>query len=305
MNWRKLGQVFSPEDCPKGFSHATVPIAIKLTESTFKIIYSSRDEYSRSVPFSLVFDVEKLQIIETDNEPFLSLGETGSFDDCGVMPTCCVSNGSQIYLYYIGWNQGKNVPFRNSIGVAVSEDGGTTFRKAFAGPVLDRSIFDPVFVASCDIFKKDNNLLMYYLSGIKWEQKNNGFRHYYHIKIAQSQDFITWKREGRIAIDFKDPDEYAISVPRVVLWKGGEYRMFYSYRGGALNEYYQIGCAKSNDLIEWLRVDEEVNLSVSVKGWDSEMLCYPFIFAHNEQVYMLYNGNGYGKTGFGLAILVE
>ena len=37
--------------------------------------------------------------------------------------------------------------------------------------------------------------------------------------------------------------------------------------------------------------------------WDSEMICYPYVFEHKDDLYMLYNGNDYGKTGFGLAVL--
>jgi hypothetical protein len=33
------------------------------------------------------------------------------------------------------------------------------------------------------------------------------------------------------------------------------------------------------------------------------MICYPAVFELNGNTYMLYNGNGYGKTGFGIAIL--
>jgi hypothetical protein len=32
------------------------------------------------------------------------------------------------------------------------------------------------------------------------------------------------------------------------------------------------------------------------------MIEYPFVLRHKNEIYMLYNGNGYGKTGFGLAI---
>ena len=33
------------------------------------------------------------------------------------------------------------------------------------------------------------------------------------------------------------------------------------------------------------------------------MVCYPYVFDHAGNRYMLYNGNGYGRTGFGMAIL--
>ena len=49
---------------------------------------------------------------------------------------------------------------------------------------------------------------------------------------------------------------------------------------------------------------QEENLNnLSKTGWDSEMICYPYVFDRKGERYMLYNGNGYGKTGFGLAVL--
>jgi hypothetical protein len=44
---------------------------------------------------------------------------------------------------------------------------------------------------------------------------------------------------------------------------------------------------------------------VSEEGWDSEMMCYPYVFDHKGERYMLYNGNGYGKSGFGIAKLIS
>jgi len=35
------------------------------------------------------------------------------------------------------------------------------------------------------------------------------------------------------------------------------------------------------------------------------MIEYPYVFYHKEKRYMLYNGNGFGKTGFGLAVFSE
>ena len=35
------------------------------------------------------------------------------------------------------------------------------------------------------------------------------------------------------------------------------------------------------------------------------MLCYPALVNYGDRVYMFYNGNDYGKTGFGYAELVE
>jgi len=77
--------------------------------------------------------------------------------------------------------------------------------------------------------------------------------------------------------------------------------MWYCYRGGT--DMYRAGCAESKDGIDWERKDAEAGIDVSESGWDSEMICYPCVFEHKGQRYMLYNGNDYGRTGFGLAIL--
>ena len=69
---------------------------------------------------------------------------------------------------------------------------------------------------------------------------------------------------------------------------------------------YRIRYAKSRDGVTWERKPVEfVGLDVSSSGWDSEMVCYPHVFDHKGKRYMLYNGNGYGRTGFGLAVLEE
>ena len=75
--------------------------------------------------------------------------------------------------------------------------------------------------------------------------------------------------------------------------------MWYSYRG----KKYRIGYAESKDGKRWNRLDHLAGISPSKNGWDSEMIEYPFVFNHNGSRYMLYNGNGFGASGFGLAIL--
>jgi predicted GH43/DUF377 family glycosyl hydrolase len=64
---------------------------------------------------------------------------------------------------------------------------------------------------------------------------------------------------------------------------------------------YRIGYAYSHDLINWIRDDNNVGISYSETGWDSEMHHYPHVFELDGNYYMLYNGNDFGKYGFGLA----
>jgi hypothetical protein len=75
--------------------------------------------------------------------------------------------------------------------------------------------------------------------------------------------------------------------------------MWYACRG----ETYRIGYAESADGLSWKRHDAQAGIDVSEEGWDSEMIAYPWVFDHGGRRYMLYNGNGYGETGIGLAVL--
>ena len=139
---------------------------------------------------------------------------------------------------------------------------------------------------------------MWYLSCTDWRMRNGKPEHRYHIKYAESKDGIIWNREGIVAIGYIDDSEYAISRPSVIRDQDC-WRMWYSFRGNN----YRIGYAESQDGQKWTRLDHLAGISVSKTGWDSEMIEYPFVFDHKRERYMLYNGNGYGKTGFGLAIL--
>lgn len=243
--------------------------------------------------------MENLQILQVAKKPILSPGELGMFDDSGTMMSCIQKIADDYYLYYIGWNLGVTVPFRNSIGLAKSED-GLHFERAYRGPILDRTNQEPNFCASSWVLPENDGYRMWYLSCVNWIHDESGAcRHRYHIKDAYSRDGITWERHGHVSIDFKDATEYAISRP-CVIYECGKYRMWFSHRG----ERYRIGYAESPDGVTWERKDELAGITVSEQGFDSDMICYPCVFQAAGQWYMLYNGNRYGMTGFGIAKLV-
>ena len=68
---------------------------------------------------------------------------------------------------------------------------------------------------------------------------------------------------------------------------------------------YRLGYAYSSDLINWTRADNEVGIEASEGEWDSNMMCYPHLFHCNGKAYLLYNGNEFGRYGFGLAELIN
>jgi hypothetical protein len=305
MSWRKRGRIIDPA-CHGSWivSHASVPCVLRLDEERWRVYFSGRDEENRSqtgfLDLALV-DEEVPEILVLSDEPVLRPGAVGMFDDAGAMASCLVERDGDVYLYYIGWNRAVSVPFRNAVGLAVSTDGGLTFERVSSGPLLDRSIHDPGFTASTWVLIEDGIWRMWYLSCLGWEQTGEGLHHRYHIKYAESSDGVQWRRDGRVCIDFASDGEYAISRPCVIREPTGLYRMWYSHRGTR----YRIGYAESQDGLSWERRDTERGLEPSATGWDSEMVEYPCVFDRENRRYLIYNGNGYGATGLGLAEALE
>lgn len=304
MKWQKLGLIVEPGQFTWMKTHAQNPFAVRTGENTFKVFFASRDSKNRARGGFVEIDIEKPgEIIEISRKPVLDLGEIGCFDDCGVMPSCLVSHNTKHYLYYTGWSQAVVTPFTFFIGLAISTDGGKTFDRYSQAPVLGRTKHDPYLTASPWVLIEDNIWKMWYVSGTGWEIEKKGQKpkHYYLIKYAESQNGIEWDTSGHICIPFRN-NEYAIARP-VVHKESPIYEMWYSFRGG--KRTYRIGYAESGNGTDWVRKDKEAGINVSKCGWDSEMICYPFVFDHKGTKYMLYNGNGYGNAGFGLAMMTR
>ncbi|HMY36491.1 MAG TPA: hypothetical protein PK937_14840 [bacterium] len=284
-------------------THAAVPFLNSIdANGVARIYFTSRDEQDRSsIGWFRINLNNPRTILNISQEPVLRFSSQGYFDEDGVMGCQIIEWENAHLLYYIGWNKAVTVPFRNAVGVAISKDNGLTFDRLYKGPILDRSIHDPCFVASLCVLNTGMKYQMWYLSCIDWLKKNDLLLHKYHIKYAESHNGIDWIRNGAIAIDFASDSEYAISVPRVIV-EEKKYKMWYSFRATQANKNYQLGYAESDDGIRWKRIDN-VNFIGLHEEWDSEMQCYPFVFKYNQRTYMLYNGNAYGKTGIGLALL--
>ncbi len=295
MAWHRVGRIFGPENNFEWMvSHAANPFAEHIEQSLYRIYFSCRDRFQRSSIGSVVFDIDKLSVLEIASRPTISIGERGSFDDSGASVGCIVSRGHDRYLYYLGWNLGVTVPFRNSIGLAISRD-GSEFNKFGGAPILDRNMLDPYSVSYPWVLKEGESWRMWYGSTTRWWPVGGEQDHV--IKYAESPDGIHWKPTGIVCIDAIPDTGYSCSRPCVQL-ESGRYRMWFSFRGAR----YSIGYAESSDGIHWERIDEPHGLDPGEQGWESQSVEYAHIFRHAENQYILYCGNGYGKTGFGLAV---
>ena len=301
MRWEKLGRVFDPAClADHGLTAALTPVAQVLDTSAgiVCVFYSPRDQSNRSQVRSFDFNVlNPGSIRNASASALLTHGKTGAFDDAGVTLGSLVSARGRHYLFYTGWNLTVGVPFNNSIGIAEYVDG--VFSRLGDGPVMTRTLHEPYSCASPFVIHENGLFRMWYASMDKWQNEpgNGLFKHYYNIKYCESRDGTNWSRKGVVAIDYQQPGEYAFGRPFVLKENGG-YKMWYSVRGDA----YRIGYAVSSDGIRWERRDAEAGIDISDSGWDSEMIEYPCVFDAAGKRYMLYNGNGYGKSGIGLAV---
>jgi len=309
MKWVKKGLIFKPDGRYEWMvSHAQKPIGQKVGDNVLRIYFGTRDKLNRTVTTYIEVEADNPRnILYIHDKPVLGLGKLGCFDDSGAMPIWIVNYGEVKYLYYAGWNIGTTVPFRNSIGLAISSDDGRTFVRLYEGPIIDRTYSEPHFCAATCVLVEDGLWRMWYHSTVKWEVHDGKPEPYYHLKYAESKDGIHWDRKGIICIDFKSQDEGGITCPCVIK-EYGVYRMWYSTRSAKdyrtnRTRSYRIGYAESYDGIKWTRKDEIVGIDISETGWDSDMIEYPYVYEHKGIKHILYNGNGFGRSGFGYAVM--
>jgi hypothetical protein len=300
--WHKLGRIFAPSGCDFMISHAQNPLPEAIGDGIYRVHFASRDRANRARGGYFEFDIRHpLRTFNVSAVPTLDLGELGAFDDSGVMPSGLITIDGARRMYYTGWSKMVDVPFAFHIGLAVSSDGGATYARFSRAPVLGRNKYDPFITGAPYVLFDQGIFKMWYISATKWELPAGSSkpRHYYTVKYAHSSDGIHWTTSDHLCIAYAQ-DEYAIARP-VVFRDGEKYRMWFTFRGG--HNTYRIGTAESNDGVEWTRDPEPLGLDVSMDGWDSNMICYAHPIVHGQRMYALYNGNNYGETGVGLAVL--
>jgi len=306
MKWQKLGRIFNIDGYSDDiFSHCMTSSALNIRDDIFRIYFNTRDKNGKSKPYFIEINITKpKEILYFHEKPVIELGDIGCFDENGIVLTSFLKRKNEIYFYYSGFPRSANMIFQSFTGLAISIDKGVTAKKLFKGPIIGLSKEEPFWSAGPRIYKFDKELFLYYTSSDGWRKNKNGFdEHIYNIKLMKSKNGIDWKKVNT-SINYKNEFEYAIGIPSVIKDGINNFKMWYSFRAQKNIKTYRIGYAESNDGLCWIRKDEEMEgFDVSKDGWDSEMICYPYVFDHKGCRYMLYNGNHYGRTGFGLAIL--
>lgn len=315
LEFRKLGVIFDPAeslgvpDWMNGFAQA--PNAVDMG-SLLRVYFCTRGKpdhenmYISRLGF-VDLDRETLSVKAISQEPCLSLGGLGEFDEFGTYPVSVLKCKKQMLAAYGGWTRCESVPFNISIGMSSSDLFGMRFQKFGNGPVLAPYLDEPHTITSPKLRFFKDLFVMTYTAGHKWILDDRGTPEIiYKLRIAFSDDLIRWRRLGKnIISDQLGPDEAQACGD--IVFKDGLYHMFFCFRKSLdfrsnPENSYRLGYAYSSDLENWIREDKYVAaLQPSEFGWDYQMVAYPNVINIDGRWLVFYGGNGNGKTGFGAA----
>jgi hypothetical protein len=299
MRWSKLGRLYVPQSVhPKLATHAANPLPISLSEDVKRIFFSGRDGQNRSSVGFVDVDIVRREVVYICDKPVFEFGPADSFYSHGVSIGNCYEAGGQRYILFMGWQCPKVGHWRGDIGRLILEN---DFSLHLDGedPFMASDPVDPVSLSYPWVTQERAGLYrMWYGSTITWDAGNGEMLHV--INRAKSMDGHHWQRQG-LSVPYQLGVAQAFSRPSVLGSPEEGYQMWFSYRP-ASGRKYRIGYATSKTGDAWELNLKDTGIDVSADGWDSEMIEYPCVLDHKGERYMLYNGNGYGETGFGLAV---
>lgn len=315
MKFQRLGKIFSPQDhdlFTTFHKFAQSPQAVVMVDRV-RVFFTTREKDSEStfvsLPCYVDFDHSFSEILGIAKKPLILLGERGCFDEHGIFPFSPFPAGDKLYAYTTGWTRRASVSTDSGIGLAISHDQGQSFEKYGQGPVLGPSTHEPFLVSDGFVLRHEGKYQMWYIYGQRWITERPGAvpDRVYKIAHAQSNDAINWTRSGTtVILDTINQDECQ-ALPTVVKY-ANQFLMAYCYRHATgfrtdPARGYRLGCAISPDLKNWTITDFEFVGSSADDNWDADMQCYPNLFEIQGEIFLLYNGNEFGKHGFGLARL--
>lgn len=317
MKWKKLGKIFDPtaQKLPHGCTEFAQSPQTLVMADRVRVYFSTRvrDSVGKYLSHVVYADFDKTMgsILDVSQHTVIELGKLGCFDEHGIFPVNVVRHGTRILAYTTGWNRRVSVSADAAIGLAISQDAGKTFKKHGTGPVMAASLHEPFLIGDAYVAIHEDLFHMWYIFGSRWIRASESQPpdRVYKIAHATSPDGINWQRDARQIIADKLNADECQALP-TVFERDGKYHMYFCYRQAhgfreQRGNAYRLGYASSDDLVNWTRDDALAGIDVSPGGWDSDMQCYPHVFDLDGQIYMLYNGNEFGRFGFGLAVLDE
>jgi len=316
MRWHKLGKIFDPceHELPgAGAGFAQSPQAV-VFDDFVRIYFASRSREADGKFLSQVcfadFSKDLRRVLAVNREPVLPLGGLGAFDQHGIFPFSPTRVGDEVWAYTTGWSRRVAVSVETAVGLAISHDQGRSFERFGPGPVLGPTLKEPCLVGDAFVRAFEGRFHMWTMFGTGWQQfaGEPAPDRIYKIGHAVSDDGVNWvKEEARAIVPDRLGPQECQALPAVIR-VGQRYLMVFCYREASgfrtdPSRGYRLGQAWSDDLQHWTRDDDAPAFARNPGEWDSEMVCYPHLCEIDGRILLLYNGNAFGREGFGAAVL--
>lgn len=305
LQWKKKGRICSHEtfDLPWYRKNTMVPVPYQLDAKRLRIFITMCDaENIGRIGYVDVDADDPSQLIGYSAQPVLDIGTDGHFDDSGVLPSALIEQGGRLYMFYSAYQKQAKVPYSILSGMAAFNADFSQLHRVQASPILERTDEEQFIRSAIFCDKTDTGYRLYYSSGTSWTHNGVKQAPRYDIKCIESADLFDWHGAKPHSSIRLQGDEYGLTTPGVYR-EGGMFKMIYAIR--SISKGYRIGYAESHDGLDWTRMDTQMQIDVSVDGWDSEMICFANRAQVNGKTYLFYCGNHYGMGGMGYAELIE
>lgn len=298
--WIDLGLRFEAPGSGLLRTHAMLPTPIVLADC-IRVFFSSCDAELRGRIFCVDLSLDHPHtVIHFDPAPVLDLGAAGSFDADGVNP-CHLEIVDDVWrLYYVGWQRlSQDVPYTLLAGLALSDDRGKTFVRWKYEPVLPATPDERYFRTAPFVRRVGDGFEMLYIGGNRFVGSPSGkLLPRYAIRRSRSMDGIRWSDPAE---DVLLPDEVRGEIgfgrPRIETLPGQAPALMVSVR--TEQTYTLMSGPWDEGPFDRSRLVKVID--AAPHGWASEMTCFGATCQVEGRTLLLYNGNGFGRTGFGLA----
>ncbi|MDC1004738.1 hypothetical protein OAQ34_03845 [Opitutales bacterium] len=298
MKWEKKGLIFNALNLSDWQVHTALQPTPLVLNDRIRVFCGFRDCKGISrIGFVDLSLNDPTRILSYSNRPSLDIGKPGCFDDNGVVPCAVIKRGKEIFLYYAGYNIGHNVRFSAFSGLATSNDGGETFVRYQNVPIMERNNDEFLFRAIHSVIYTEDKWMVWYGAGSEFRSLKEKTVPVYNIKYMESNDGLDFKHSGKVVLDTLS-NEYRVGRPYVYYFNNS-YEMFYGYSNEEVK--YRLAHAISLDGKNWEKTDTFNSFAYNKTDFDSNMSAYPSVVVLNNKKNIFYNGNEYGREGFGLA----
>jgi hypothetical protein len=295
--WRPLGRIMEAFGGRFSQSHAMLPTPILLPDR-LRVFFASCDADLRGrVFFADLERREPYRVLSLHTEPVFDLGPRGAFDCDGVNPTQVFRRGERLLMFYVGWQRDvDDAPYALISGLAESRDDGFSFTRLRA-PVLPPTAAERMFRTAAFARPEPGGWRLFYVAGSQFIPGPTRPLPVYSLKETTSASFEHWPDEGRELLA-PDVEGGELGYGRPVVWDEGEEAvMLVSLR---TRSGYELLRAPLEEVRRGRQPSEPV-LTHPREAWESEMTCFGSPIRFEDRELLFYNGNQYGRSGFGLA----